>query len=290
MDWNALKVFIAVEQSGSLAGAARALGVNHSTVFRRLNAFEESLGGRLFERLNTGYRLTPLGEELREIANRIDGAFNDMERRIAGRDVQLKGRVRVTAPNNLAYHYLPRYLDRFRQSHPDIEVELLVSNLEVNMSSRQADIAVRAISSAPPEHLVGRKVCDIGWSLYAGAAYRDRFGLPDSIEQLPQHRLIGGAGVMRQLPAFCWLERHCPDSIVARCDDLVAISYLAEAGQGLALLPDDQQRPGLENVLPFPPGKVSHLWLLTHPDLRRVERIRRVMQHLAEAFQQDERL
>ncbi|MGY0553586.1 LysR family transcriptional regulator [Vreelandella sp. 2A-K22] len=289
MDWNALKIFLAIEQAGSLAGAARALGVNHSTVFRRLNALEKDLGSRLFERQSGGYALTPLGEELRDIANRVDGAFNDMERHIAGRDVQPKGKVRITAPNNLAYRYLPDYLADFNRSYPDIKVELLVSNLEVNMNSRQADIAVR-VTDAPPEHLVGRQVRSIGWSVYGSAAYREKYGFPDDLDALQHHRLIGASGGMQHLPAFVWVERNLAKCVSARSDDLVAMSSLAQSGHGLALLPNDQQRPELEALFALPPGKTSNLWLLTHPDLRQVERIKLVMRHLADDFAGDHRL
>ncbi|TMU25624.1 LysR family transcriptional regulator [Halomonas sp. ATBC28] len=289
MDWNALKIFLAIEQAGSLAGAARALGVNHSTVFRRLNALEKDLGSRLFERQSGGYALTPLGEELRDIANRVDGAFNDMERHIAGRDVQPKGKVRITAPNNLAYRYLPDYLADFNRSYPDIKVELLVSNLEVNMNSRQADIAVR-VTDAPPEHLVGRQVRSIGWSVYGSAAYREKYGFPDDLDALQHHRLIGASGGMQHLPAFVWVERNLAQCVSARSDDLVAMSSLAQSGHGLALLPNDQQRPELEALFALPPGKTSNLWLLTHPDLRQVERIKLVMRHLADDFAGDHRL
>ncbi|HET8904920.1 MAG TPA: LysR family transcriptional regulator [Saccharospirillum sp.] len=288
MDWNALKVFLAIEQAGTLAGAARTLGVNHSTVFRRLNALEESLGARLFERLPGGYVPTPLGEEMRDIANRVDGAFSDMERRIAGRDVQPSGKVRITAPNNLAYRYLPGYLADFTRDYPDIRVELLVSNLEVNMNSRQADIAVR-VTEAPPEHLIGRQVRSIGWSVYGSQAYQQEYGFPANISALRDHRLIGASSGMQHLPAFVWAERTLTDCVVARSDDLVAMAALAQSGHGLALLPDDQQRPELIALFPLPAGKTSNLWLLTHPDLRQVERIRLVMRHLAEAFAQDSR-
>lgn len=289
MDWNALKVFLAIEQMGSLAGAARILGVNHSTVFRRLNAFEKELGTRLFERLPGGYALTPMGEELKDLADRVDGAFNDMERRIAGRDVQPSGKVRITAPNNLAYRYLPDYLARFSQDYPDIKVELLVSNQEINMNSRQADIAVR-VTDAPPEHLIGRQVRSIGWSVYGSSIYREKHGFPTGLDELQNHRVIGASGGMQGLPAFVWLERTLAHCVAARSDDLVAMSCLAQSGHGLALLPDDQQRPELEALFMFPPGKTSNLWLLTHPDLRQVERIKLVMRHLTEAFAGDHRL
>lgn len=289
MDWNALKVFLAIEQQGSLSGAARVLGVNHSTVFRRLNAFEQDVGGRLFERVQQGYQLTPLGEELLDIARRIESGFDDLDRRIVGKEIQPKGNVRITAPNNLAYHYLPGYLADFHAQYPEIKVELLVSNLELNMTNRQADIALRS-TMAPPEHLVGREVRAVGWSVYGSPEYIRHHGKPRSIESLAEHVLVGASGGMRNLPPFVWLENTLPDRIAARSDDLVAMSYLAETGMGLALLPDDQRRPSLERLLPFPPGKKSNLWLLTHPDLRRMERIRLLMRHLAKALAEDARL
>lgn len=289
MDWNGLKVFLAIEQSGSLAGAARILDVNHSTVFRRLNTFEKALGARLFERLNEGYVLTPLGEELKEIANRIESGFNELDRRILGRDVQPKGRVRITAPNNLAYRYLPAYLADFNQDYPDIKVELLVSNQEINMNTRQADIAVR-VTDAPSEHLVGRNVKTIAWSVYGSVAYRKQYGFPTNLKDLKQHQFVGASGNMQRLPAFIWLERNFSENIAARSDDLVSMSWLAQSGHGLALLPNDQRRPELDTLFDFPHGKSSKLWLLTHPDLRHVERIKLVMRHLTEAFANDGRL
>ncbi|MFK5984005.1 MAG: LysR family transcriptional regulator, partial [Pseudomonadota bacterium] len=106
MDWNALKLFLAIAENGTLTGAANALEVNHSTIFRRLNAFEDEIGGRLFERLNHGYELTTMGEELLIKANKIAISFENLERHIVGKDIQPKGTVKITAPNNIVYRYL----------------------------------------------------------------------------------------------------------------------------------------------------------------------------------------
>jgi len=283
VDWNALKIFLAIAESGTLAGAAKSLQVNHSTVFRRLNTFEDEIGGRLFERLSHGYELTQMGEELLVEAKKIAASFDDMERHIVGKDIQPKGTVKITAPNNIAYRYLPRYLTEFNQSYPDIKIELLVSNLEINMNNRQADIAVRA-TSAPPEHLIGRRLRSITWGVYASKNYKEKCGLPKNMAQLADHVLIGATGSMRSLAAYRWLDKNLPQQIKTRCDELIAMAAFAEAGQGLAVLPDDQMRPGIVKLFNFPNAENSELWLLTHPDLRHVERIKLVMQHLAEAF------
>ena len=291
MDWNALKLFLSIVDNGTLSGAAKVLGVNHSTVFRRLNTFEDEIGGRLFERLSHGYELTAMGEELLVEAKIIATSFDNMERHIVGKDIQPKGTVKITAPNNIVYRYLSRYLTTFSQLYPDIRIELLISNLEFNMTNRQADIAVRA-TPAPPEHLVGRRIRSINWSVYASESYKEKHGsfknkFPKNISQLTEHTLIGAAGGMKSLPAYVWLDKKYPQQIQLRCDELTAMAAFVEAGHGLAILPDDQQRPGIIKLFTFDPGERSHLWLLTHPDLRYVERIKLVMQHLAKSFAQE---
>lgn len=283
MDWNSLKVFLSIVRRGSLSGAADDLGVNHTTVFRRLNAFEAEIGGQLFERISNRYELTALGHELLGLAQNIEDSFDSINRHLVGKDFQPKGTVKITAPNNIAYRYLPRYIAEFNAIYPDIHIELLVSNQEFNMSNRQADIAVRATSS-PPEHLVGRQVSTLNWSVFGSKAYADKCSLPKDISALTNHALIGATGAMSNLPAFRWLDKNFADQIVTRCDDLTAMSYFAESGQGLAFLPADQLRPELTRLFALLESKPSNLWLLTHPDLRHVERIKLVMQHLTKAF------
>ena len=283
MDWNSVKMFLAIAESGTLSGAAKALEVNHSTIFRRLNTFEQEIGGRLFERLKQGYQITAMGEELLVEAKKIAISFDDMERHIVGKDIQPKGVVKITAPNNIAYRYLSRYLTKFRQIYPDIKIELLISNIELNMTNRQADIAVRA-TPAPPEHLVGRKVRSIKWSVYASKTYKEKYGCPKNINQLNEHILISATGNMKNLPAYQWLEKKYQEQIKVRCDEITAMASFVVAGCGLAVLPDDQQRPELLKLFTFKPDESSDLWLLTHPDLRHVERIKLVMQYLAESF------
>jgi len=151
------------------------------------------------------------------------------------------------------------------------------------MSNRQADIAVRA-TSIPPEHLIGRQVSTLNWSVFGSKEYENKFGFPNDTNELESHSLIGATGAMRRLPAFRWQDKNFAEQVITRCDDLTAMSYFVESGQGLAFLPDDQHRPELIRLFEIQEGKHSNLWLLTHPDLRNVTRIKLVMQHLAEAF------
>lgn len=285
MDWNSLKIFLSIVRCGSLSGAAKQLGVNHSTIFRRLNIFEEEMGGRLFKRINNRYELTSMGQEVLMHAEDIEHSFATLDRYIVGKDIQPKGTVKITAPNNIAYQYLPQYITEFNQDYPDINIEILVSNQALNMNNRQADIAIRA-TPHPPENLVGRQVATIDWHIYASPAYTNKFGLPKDISALSEHQFIGATGSLSHLPAFTWLDKHLSQQVITRCDDLTAMSYFAETGQGLALLPADQKRPEITQLLRLPGNETSNLWLLTHPDLRNVTRIKLVMQHLTKAFSQ----
>ena len=297
MDWNALKTFLAIARNGTLAGAAREMKVNHSTVFRRLNALEESFGCRLFERLNDGYQLTSVGESLIEHSEQIASSFDDLERQLSGQDSRPSGSVRLTAPENIAFHYLPQYLARFHQQYPEIEVELVISNQDFNLSKREADIAIRATSN-PPEHLIGRKLSEIPWSIYSSQNYfsgiaseqENTPSFPSSGKQLKGHRLIGADGELCRLPGYRWLEKHYGDQIVTTGNSLVAMSYLAEAGLGLALLPDDQNRIELNRLFPLEQAQKSHLWILTHPDLRHVQRVQLLIRHLTNSISKEPRL
>jgi len=283
MDWNSLKVFLSIVRGGSLSAAADELGLNHSTIFRRLNSFEETIGGRLFERSSHRYELTAMGRELLELAGPIESSFEALDRHLVGKDFKPKGVVRITAPNNISYRYLSRYLTEFSRQYPDIQLELLVSNQAFNMNNRQADIAVRA-TDKPPEHLLGRQLSNIHWSVFGSKAYQDRLGFPRHLNELAGHDLIGAAASMLKIPAYSWLDKHCAKQIVARSDDLTAMSCFAEAGLGLAILPNDQQRSELVKLFEFSACEPSKLWLLTHPDLRNVERIRLLMAFLAASF------
>ena len=285
MDWNVIKIFTAVAHSRNLVAAATSLGMSHSTIYRRLNDFEEEVG-RLFERLNGNYELTELGENMLVRAQHITHSFEDIERDIVGMDTQLKGVVRITAPSSFSYHILPNYIAKFNEKYPDIHIELLVTNLELNMTNRHADIAIR-VTSKPPEHLVGREVRRIKWGAYASQNYLDKFGQLKQIEDLEQHSLIGAAGSLRSHKVFLELDQSHSFAIQQRTDDLVAMSSMACSGLGIAILPDDLAQPGLERLFTYEQGNENQLWVLTHPDLRKVARIKEVMRFLNDVLSSD---
>lgn len=288
--WDDLRYLLAIGREGSLSGAARRLGVNHSTVFRRLNGSEARLGVRLFERHADGYVPTGAGEEVLRHARRIEEAIDAIGRTAAGRDERLSGSIRLTTAPNLATDYVAGFLPQWQERHPDIRIEIAVGDRDFDLARREADVALRATTS-PPEYLVGRKVCDISWWVHAGEDYLARRARPQSMSDLAAHALIGAEASFLRLPVFGWLQARYGDTpVVARANDLNTMAALARAGLGLALLPSDQSRTGLERLFAVEPEFPSALWLLTHPDLRRVARIRVFIEYLTERLRADPRL
>lgn len=288
INWNVLKVFLEVSARGDLQSAARALSLSHSTVFRQLRDLEEEIGTRLFERDRGRYELTEAGSALLERARTIAESFDEIARDVAGRDQSLSGVVRITAPSSFACHFLPEYLHSFCQAHPEVQPELYATSDTANLSSREADIAVR-VAAAPREHLVGRFVRAIRWGVY-GASTPPLPERPTRVEELGNFPLVGAAGALRSHRAFAWLEDNHLDRIRLRCDDLVAMAHAAARGWGLAVLPDDVIAPGLERLFTFPPPGENSLWVLTHPDLRKAARVSKLLSHIADELASDPRL
>lgn len=286
--WDDLRLLLAIARAGSLSGAARALQVNHSTVFRRLQAAEAALGVRVFERGAEGYRPTLEGEEIVRHAERMDAEVLALERTVAGKDFRLAGSVRLTAPPHLARDYVAPLLPDFRHRQPDIVVELLVGDREYDLARREADLALRA-TAAPPPYLVGRRVLDLPWWVFAAESWLAP--LPTAADALGGFPLIGAEASLLRLPVFAWLEAtHGAASVVARASELDTMAAMARAGLGLAALPVDQRQPGLRPLFALDARFTAGLWLLSHPDLRHLQRLRVFADYLADALRADPRL
>ncbi len=274
MDWNDLPYFLAVVDGGNLARAAARLGVNHSTVFRRINGMEDRLGARLFERLPEGYVLTEAGRQAFELARQAEESVHALERLLAGRDVELTGQIRMTTAPDLARLYVAPSLALFSERHPGIRVEVTVGDSDYDLGRREADMALRA-TQTPPEHLIGRRVADLVWRAWASPDYLRQHGHPADIKELASHGLVGSDEAFRRVPVFDWLQRTFPpDIFVATAGDLSTMAAIAASGLGVAILPHDPTGGALQALFPLDPPYLSRLWILTHPDLRNVARIR----------------
>lgn len=279
--WDDLRIFLEIARTDSLNGAARALGVNHSTVFRRINAFEDRLGVRLFERLPTGYALTLAGEEMQASASRVEREIDRLDRRITGRDLRLEGTLVVTTTDTIIENFLTPHLAAFRRAYPGIVLELAIDNRNINLSKRQADVAVRP-TRHPPETLVGRKIADIAVAPYAAPQYMK--GRPVDLSRLDW---LGVDESLAHLAAAKWFRGTLPDAnVVLRANSLFGLLHTCEAGMGAALLACFMADPrkGLRRIGDPIPGAGTMLWLLTHEDLRHTGRVRAFMDFMADAL------
>ncbi len=156
LSWDEFRLVKSIAEARSLVGAAERLGVNHSTVFRRLAAVESAVGARLFERLRAGYEPTAAGEEMIALASTMAESVLEFERRVAGRDIKPTGELSVTTPEGIGQHFMPAIVAQFQIQNPGVVVELILSDQPLNLSRRDADIAIR-MTNDPPETLVGRQ-------------------------------------------------------------------------------------------------------------------------------------
>ena len=281
LSWDDFRYVKAVADHRSLAGAADALGVNHSTVFRRLGQVEERLGSRLFERSRAGYALTPCGEEMVRLAERMGDEIVAFERQVTGHDLRPSGELRLTTNDTLIVHLLPDILAGFRQAFPEIVLDVVVSNQSLNLSKRDADVALRA-TNRPPEALIGRRVAGIAWAVYGPATMA---GTPfDPHLDARRHDWIGVGDALGGLRPAKWLQEHAgAERIVYKVDTVLGLAEAVKAGIGLALLPCfiAAVTPGLARLAPADPELEGGLWLLTHPDLRQTARVRAFMDFTA---------
>jgi len=284
VDWDDHRFFLAVARETSVKRAAEALGVNRSTVLRRITGFEDRLGVRLFDRLPNGYFITTAGEDILESAAKMEAEANDASRRVAGRDESLSGSIRVSLSGPLATYVLMADVVTFCKRHPDIKLEILTSYNMPDLDRCEADVAIR-ISNDPPDDLVGRRVVKVARSAYAGTAFaasENRSGPqsgPRSGSRSPGPEPVGNwIGWSTDSSALQWVEdSHFPDlPVSAIIADPYATVRALEAGMGMSILPCymGDSEPGLCRVPAGNVHGVSDLWVLTHKDLRNTARIR----------------
>jgi DNA-binding transcriptional LysR family regulator len=272
-DWNDLTYFLAVARHGSTIAAGKALGLSQSTVQRRLSELERRLGHKLVTRHTTGYRLTAFGEALLPYAEHVEAAIKELERHVGDVAHDAAGVIRVTCPEPIVYR-MTALIDRFHAQHPKLRVEFVTSDRYLDLSKGEADVAFR--SGDTDDELVGRKIADSIWAVYASGAYIERHGKPERVEDLSRHALVCFDESLRQHRISKWLAEVAPGAtIAARNNSVLGLVYAVKSGVGVGPLPtaiaDDQEE--LVRVL-GPIAELARSWrLLTHPDLRRTQRV-----------------
>lgn len=275
-DWDDLRHLIAVSRHGSTLAAAKALGVNQSTVHRRLAELETRVGLALVKRHPSGYRLSELGETLIGDVLSVETAVMGLERKVQALKHDLKGVIRLTCPEPTVSRLVATgLLDRFYERYPGLTVEFVTSDRYLDIARGEADVAFRSGEPAD-DSLVGRKICDSVWAIYASRSYVQQHGRPGSIAELADHALIGFDGIMQDHRVAKWLPLAVPNArIVNRNNSMLGTLSAVKAGVGVAPLPTTlgDAEETLIQVLP-PVQELTRSWyLLSHPDLRRTPRI-----------------
>jgi DNA-binding transcriptional LysR family regulator len=279
-DWADLPIVLAVARHGTLRTAARALGVSHSTVLRRLESVEASLGAKLFERRPTGrLELTPAGQDAFETSLHLEELVGVMERRIHGRDLDLAGPLQVTMPAALL-PVLARELAAFCDRYPKIALSVAAGFGYVDLAHREADVALRVTDHPSPE-LVGRRLVSVGVGIYGSVAY---LASRPARTSLDRHEFIGWDPSVSHAAFARWMQQHVPRARIRCCiTQDWQIKEAIDADLGLALAPcalGDLQ-PHWRRVKLLR-DMAAPLWLLTHRDLRSTARMRAFREWLAE--------
>lgn len=279
MNWDDLRIFLAVARGGSISSGAKHLGVQHSTVSRRVRKLEREIGVRLFDKVPSGYVLTPSGEKLVHAADRMEREVLAVDGSLAGSDLRPSGLLRVTAIDNMATSILMPMFTAFSRAYPEVTLRLMISNADVSLARREADVAIR-LTNTPPENLVGKRVATVSSAVYGGVDYLDSLRREGG---KPQWLGVECCGFHR-----AWTRGECegqePRFIV---DDTLLTQAALREGMGVSILPCfmGDRDPGLARYSDPRPEWDLGLWILLHPDLKRTARVRAFRDFMTEVIQ-----
>ncbi len=278
MNWDDLRLFLAVARTGSISGAAKHLDVQHSTVSRRIRKFEESLGTRLLERKKGRYELTQSGENVKEASSRIEREVLGVDGALLGKDTQQVGPLKVAALNNMASSVLMPMFADFSKKRPQVELHIIVSNIDASLSQREADVAIR-LTNTPTETLIGKRIVTVASSIYGSRSY---------LEQLREQ-----GGEPRWIGVECcgfhksW-TRQSGSGLAHNfySDDTLLTQSAIREGMGVSILPCfmADTDPLLERYCEPNPAYNLGLWVLLHPDLKRTARVLAFRDHMVQAI------
>lgn len=280
-DWNDLRHFLAAARAGSTLGAAKRLGVNQSTVARRLDAMETACGVRLFDRDRNGATLTEAGRDMLPHAEAAEKAMETVEHRAGAHRRGMAGVIRLTCSELMATIGIIPAMGEFRRLYPDIRVELVLTDTFLDLEKGEADVAIRASFGLEASNLIARKLRDEYWGVYCTHSYAESHGMPASVADLPNHAIIESEGSMERLPPNVWLrEQAGPSAVVAiRCSSLHNVLNAVLADLGVAALPSGlgDRYPELRHCVPIPFDGSPGIWIMTTAELRNTPRIRAFM-------------
>jgi len=284
MNWDDLRLFLTVARTGSISGAAKQLGVQHSTISRRMRQFEDNLGTRLLERKTGRFELTQAGENIKEASSRIEREVLAVDGALLGQDTQQVGPLKVAALNNMASTVLMPMFASFSKKLPQVELHINVSNVDSSLSQREADVAIR-LTNTPTETLIGKRVATVASTIYGSNEYLEQLK-----EQGNEARWVGVECCGFHKSWTKQLTNGLPHNFYS--DDTQLTHAALREGLGISILPCfmGDADPQLERYCDPDPALNLGLWVLIHPDLKRTARVLAFRDHMVQAISEKQEL
>ncbi len=292
LDWDDFRYVLAIVRGGTVSAAAKQLGVDHTTVIRRVDRLERHLSAKLFDRRKTGYVLTEAGHRVAVSAEEIESTIVANQDTIGGSKSHLTGTVRIGAPDGFGSHYLASRLVGFADLYPDLDLQLVATARLFSLSKREADIAI-SLSMPKEGRTVGRKLIDYSLGLYASPAYLAKSPAIETRDDLKAHRFVGYIEELLYTPELDYLPQVSPKiSAKFRSANLIAQLNATLSGFGIAVLPHFMAAayPQLQPVLPDKISILRNFWLLMHADSKDLARIRAVADYIYALVERDRAL
>lgn len=286
MNWDDVRVFLAVARAGQILGAARRLDLNHATVSRRIAALEKALGAKLFRRLTTGSELTAEGQRFLGVAERIEADMIAARADIAGESDEVAGTVRIGAPDGFGVAFLAPRLGALTERHPQLSIQLVPVPRSFSLSRREADIAI-TVERPTEGRLVAAKLVDYTLGLYASRAYAARHGLPATLAELKRHRLIGYVADLVISPSLDYGREIAPDWQASfAVSSALGQTEAVRAGAGIGILHTfiARSHDDLVRVEVSAPIRRAY-WLVYHETVRPLRRVQAVSSFIAAAVE-----
>jgi DNA-binding transcriptional LysR family regulator len=282
MNWDDVRIFLAVARAGQILGAARRLELNHATVSRRVAALEASLKAKLFRRLTTGSELTPAGERFLAVAERMEADMIAARAELAGEGDAVAGTVRIGAPDGFGTAFLAQRLGGLASLYPDLAIQLVPVPRSFSLSRREADIAI-TVERPTEGRLVAAKLVDYSLGLYASRSYADMHGLPERSADLARHRLVGYVVDLTVSPSLDYAAEFDPAwDARFQVSSALGQTEAVRAGAGIGILHTfiARRHPELVPVAVAPPIRRAY-WLVYHETVRPLRRIQTVAGFIA---------
>lgn len=288
LDWHLIHTFLAVARAGSLSAAARVLGVSQPTVSRDIQAIEKATNLSLFKRTTQGLNLTNDGRSLIHAASKMESAAGQFARQATGMSTELTGEVRISVNEVVGIYLLPPAIAAFGQAHPEVEIEIVISNRASSLNKREADLALRMFRPTQPDLVVSR-LEDIELGFYATQAYIDEHGIPDSLESFKQATLIGydsDTEMVDKAQEMGFDLRR--EDFNIRTDNLPMQINLGRSGAGIlgTHVRLASHYPELVRILEWIPLPSLEFWIVCHSDVKFNPRIRALSHFLHDWFSQ----